>query len=420
MDFSQYKYIPRNVELTLDQNYMFRDGSVLYLNIIHDFKKRKMPVIQFGIEMETGLIKLLYQYKDTATLKLEIYEQESRGEKILKTELYLQHTFSIVPARDQTVYITADDTNTEGLTDQMKKLQCVELYLIDMDAVNWFSKEISAIYKKTTHAEALHAVFLERDIPPKMVIATPPMQNEKLENVALPLQDLVHNIYHLNTTYGLYDCTPIVYYDLTTLYCISKRNPDISIPSVTEFGNVAFILLDPTDPAREVTGSADDPENKTHWINLQTAPSIFDESIKDTSSKFSTIASVDAKGTVNKTTLNEKATAMKYIYANNSLTESQVLNESIYGHTVAVKAVNTCARFIKPYKDYAFAVGQSYMNLDLAGNIYRLLGWVLGIHREGMESYISEISLTLYKPERRVSADEVAPETKDTKNSGGA
>lgn len=409
MDMSQYRYIPRNVEMTLDQNYIFRDGSVLYMNIIHDFRKRKLPVIQFGIEMETHLIKLLYQYRDTATIKLEIYEQQSMGSKIIDTKLYMQHTFSIVPARDQNVYITADDAETEALTNTMKKLQAVEMYLIDMDVVNWMSQEISAIYKKTTHAEALHAVFLERDIPPKVVIATPPMQNEELHNVAIPMQDLVHNIYHLNTTYGLYDCVPIVYYDLEYLYCISKRNPDITLPDVTDYGSIAFILLDPTESAREVTGSADDAENKTHWINLQSPPSIFDESIKDTSSKFSTITTVDSTGEVKKTTLDENATALKYIYANNALTESQILNESIYGHTVGVNAMNACVRFIKPYKDYIFATGDSYMNLGLAGNIYRLLGWVLGIHREGTDNYISEVSLTLYNPERKDSTTEAKP-----------
>ena len=72
MDIYQYRYIPKNVEIMMDQNYIFRDGSVTYLNIIHNFRKRRLPVIQFGIEMETRLIRLLYQYKDTATVKLDV------------------------------------------------------------------------------------------------------------------------------------------------------------------------------------------------------------------------------------------------------------------------------------------------------------------------------------------------------------
>ncbi|MCM1231730.1 MAG: hypothetical protein NC489_16555 [Ruminococcus flavefaciens] len=399
----------------LDQNYIFRDGSVTYLNFIHEFRKRRLPIIQCGIEMETRLIKLLYEYKDTATIKLDVYEQQlsSINGDILGTTLFMQHTFSIVPMRDINVYITATDQETEKLTDVMKTLQNFEMYLVDMDVVNWFNQQISATYEKVTHAEALNAVFLEREIPPSIIVATPPLIVEEIEKVAIPLQDLVHNIYHLNHTYGLYDCIPFVYHDLTYLYCLSKRNPDIVMEDTTEYGNVAFILLDPSDPAHEVTGSCDDAENKTHWINLNQPPAIYDESVRDTSAKFSTITTVNAKGEVTKTTLDESATALTYIYAITDLTESQMLNEFISGHIIALEALNSSVRFIKPYKDYTFATGESYMNLGLAGNIYRLLGWVLGIHREGTNNYLSEVTMTLYNPERKASEEEASPSTID-------
>lgn len=411
MEIYQYRYIPKNVEIMIDQNYIFRDGSVTYLNIIHNFRKRRLPVIQFGIEMETRLIRLLYQYKDTATVKLDVYEQQldSIGGKVLGTKLYMQHTFSIVPMRDPNVYITATDEKTEKLTDVMKKLQNFEMYLIDLKAVNWFTQEISAIYAKATHAEALNAVFLERGIPQSIVVATPPAVVEDIENVTIPIQDLVHNIYHLNHTYGLYDCVPLIYHDLEYLYCLSKRKPDIVMDDTTEYGNVSFILLDPDDPAHDITGSCDDDKNKTHWINLNQPPDIYDESVRDTNAKFSTITTVNGKGEVTKTTLDDSATALIYVYAITDLTESQILNEFISGHFIALKALNSSVRFIKPYKDYMFATGESYMNLGLAGNIYRLLGWVLGIHREGTNNYLSEVTMTLYNPERTASEDDTTP-----------
>jgi len=410
LEMLQYRYFPKNLEMTLDENYEFRDGSVLYLNIIHDYVSRKMPVIQIGLEMDHELIKKLYEYRDTAILKLEIYEQEYRHGEIIETRLYLQHTFSIVPAREQNVYITTDDETTKKLQDKMKTaFQNVEMYLVDMDAVNWFSQEISINYKKTTIAKALHELLLERDIPPKITVATPPLIEDELDTITIPLQDLVHNIYHMNNTYGMYDCKPIIYYDLTYLYCLSKTKPDIVIPDLTEYGNVGFILLDPVDPAHMITGSCDDEKTETHWINLKNAPEIYDESTMDTSSKFSTLTMVDSSGKVNKTTRDDKVTAQQYNYANNELTEKQILNETIFGHTLSLRAMNSSVRFLKPYKDYMFAVGESYMNLGLAGNTYRLLSWTLGIRREGMDTYVNDVSMVLYNPKRENSNKEQTP-----------
>lgn len=415
MEIYQYRYIPKNVEIMMDQLYKFRDGSITYLNFVHDFRKRRLPVIQCGIEMTTDLIRLMYDYKDKVTVKIDVYEQQLSGinGSVLGTTLFMQHTFSVIPMRDVNVYITATDQETEKLTDPMKKLQNFEMYLIDMDVVQWFTQQVSVTYHKITHAEALNAVFLERDIPQNIIVATPPVNVEEIDVVTFPLQDLVHNIYHLNHTYGLYDCIPFVYHDLTYLYCLSKRKPDIVMDDATEYGNVAFILLDPSDPAHEVTGSCDDAANKTHWINLNQPPKIYDESVWDSNAKFSTVTTVNAKGEINKDTLDKDATALSYLYAITDLTESQMLNEYITGHLLTVEALNSSVRFIKPYKDYMFATGESYMNLELAGKIYRLLGWVLGIHREGTNNYLSEVTMTLYNPKR---ADE---EKKEAEAQGG-
>lgn len=401
--FHTYKYIPKNPVLTLNgETYTYtKDGAITYVNILHDYTARKLPVIQCGIEMEVSLIEKLYKYQDTAQLKLDIYEQEADGDgNIVGTTLYLQHTFSIIPARDQTVYITSTDSTTRAAMDVMKTLQNFEMYLIDMDSVNWFTVERDAVFEEATYAAALQAMFLLRDIPPKTVIATPPQQEGKVAHMNIPMEDLVHNIHHLNTAYGLYDTTPIVYYDLEHLYCISKREPNIVLESATDFGTVSFILMNPDKAASQITGSCNDPQTGTHWINLNSKPNIYDSRPKDTSAKLSTLTTVNAKGGVKKTTLDENATTLRYIYAMNDLSEAQFINETMTGPTVALMASNTSVKFLKPYKDYTFTPDTSYANLGLSNHIFRLLKWTLGIHREGVTDYISEVSMTLYTPER--------------------
>lgn len=401
--FHTYKYIPKNPVLTLNgETYTYtKDGAITHVNILHDYTARKLPVIQCGIEMEVSLIEKLYKYQDTAQLKLDIYEQEADGDgNIVGTTLYLQHTFSIIPARDQTVYITSTDSTTRAAMDVMKTLQNFEMYLIDMDSVNWFTVERDAVFEEATYAAALQAMFLLRDIPPKTVIATPPQQEGKVTHMNIPMEDLVHNIHHLNTAYGLYDTTPIVYYDLEHLYCISKREPNIVLESATDFGTVSFILMNPDKAASQITGSCNDPQTGTHWINLNSKPNIYDSRPKDTSAKLSTLTTVNAKGGVKKTTLDENATTLRYIYAMNDLSEAQFINETMTGPTVALMASNTSVKFLKPYKDYTFTPDTSYTNLGLSNHIFRLLKWTLGIHREGVTDYISEVSMTLYTPER--------------------
>lgn len=400
---NQYKYIPKNVEITAGETMHFRDGTVLYFNIMHDPRTHRLPVIQCGIEMTSDQIVKMYEHKSDATMKIDIYEQKLNGinGSVIGTSLYLQHEFSVVPMRDQNVYVTTTDRESELLVDPMKRLQNYEMYLVDMDIVKWFTQQIAVTYHNVNHAEALNAMFLERNIPQKIIVATPPAKVENIPVVSVPLQDLVHNIYHINEEYGLYDCIPFVYHDLKYLYCLSKRDPDIEIEDATDYGTVAFIVLNPQDPAHNVTGSYDDGGNKTHWVNLNQPPRIYDEEVWDTDAKFSTVTSVNSSGDVNKTTIDEDATALTYVYGINELSEKQMMNEYMTGPTVTVKALNSGVKFIKPYKDYIFATSDSYKNLNLDGKTYRLLSWTLGIHREGSSSYLSEVTVTLYNPKRK-------------------
>ncbi|WP_301066808.1 hypothetical protein, partial [uncultured Duncaniella sp.] len=91
----------------------------------------------------------------------------------------------------------------------------------------------------------------------------------------------------------------------------------------------------------------------------------------------------------------ESATTMKYIYTNNDLSEAQIMNSMIGDVLVTVLALNSSVRFLTPYKDYVFTTDTTYVGLDLDNHIFRLERWTLGIHREGTNTYISEVTLTL-------------------------
>lgn len=398
----RYQYMPGEVVMTIKgTDYDFRDGSVTYLNMLHQFVKRHLPVVMMGIEMETKLIQLLYDNADDAKMTITIMERQLNEDgKIINTTPYFKHTFSIIPAFEKNVYITTTDPNVQENIEVMRQLQNFELFLIDLDAINWFDQEYADHYVKVSYAGTLQNLFEARKIPRGIGYTTPPMQDGIIPDVVIPLGDLVTNIDHVNTEYGLYDCNPIIYYDFTNMYCIAKTKPNIVAPSATDFGTICFILLNPEKPDHEISGSFDDSANQTHWINLQVEPHITDTRTRDSNTKLSTLTSVNSKGEVVKQTLDEEATRLKYIYVTTELTDKQLLNENMTGPTLSLRAPNINVRPLKPYKDYIFAADTSYDNLDLNGHIYRILGWTLGIQREGAVEYLSEVTMELYQPER--------------------
>lgn len=398
----RYQYLPGEVVLTIDgTDYDFRDGSVTYLNILHQYTKRHLPVVMMGIEMETKLIQKLYDNCDDAKMTITIMERKlDEDKKIIGTTPYFKHTFSVIPAFEMSVYITSTDPSAMENMEVMRQLQNFELFLVDLAAINWFDQEYADHCVKVSYAGMLQNIFEVRKIPGEIGYVTPPMQDGIIPDVVIPLGDLVANIDHMNVEYGLYDCNPIVYYDFTYMYCIAKTKPNIVAPSATDFGTITFILLNPEKPDHEISGSYDDAANKTHWMNLQVEPHISDTRTRDVNTKLSTLTSVNAKGEVVKTTLDENATRLKYIYVTTELTEKQLLNENMAGPTLSLRTPNINVRPLKPYKDFTFEADTSYDNLDLNGHTYRILGWTLGIQREGAVEYLSEVTMELYQPER--------------------
>lgn len=403
MEIYEYRYQVKNIVLTLDKNYYMQDGSISKLYFEHDYMTRKMPIIQATLELSGEMIGILYRNKEKATISFDIYEQQliNSTSQVVGTTLYMQHSFSIIPAKDQTCYITATDTTTEAVKNQMQELQQFEMYLVDMNAVKWFTKQDCGIFQKASKPVILHALMQMRDIPSGITIASPPLDINQVNYVIIPLGDLVGNIDTLNKGYGLYNSYPIIYYDLFNMYCINWMQPDITIPNAKDFGTIVMILNNPVTPDQQVAGSCNDLINKTHYINLNDAPNIIDKTSKLSSRKFSTITSIDQAGTVNKQTVDEDATALTYVYQHNSMTMDQVVNESYIGAVLQVGVRNISIAFLKPYKSIMFDCDTQYQDLNLSNKIYRLRGWTVSIQREGVgavPTYKHDVMIELMEP----------------------
>lgn len=382
-----YEYRILKLVITAGDEFSVQDGSVVYMYIYHDYRARRMPIIQMKIELDTPTIRAIYKNRDTAKMKLEIheyqYEANEDSPKIVNTSLFLQHTFSIIPAKDQDNYITSEDSDTVENIDEMKSLQLFEAYLIDMDAVNWFTQEICAIFEDSPKPTAMQALFEMRGIPNNTLVATPPLDNDKIRYTILPLGDLIGNMEVLNGRYGLYDVKPWIYYDLDKLYCVNWKKPNIILPSASEYGTITLLLMNLISTDRQAVGSCNDAETKTHYINIQEMPHINDYTDKINATKFATVQSVDYDGNVDKTTLSEDDRALQYIFAENTMTVDQMINENMQGKNIQVQIPSASVMFLKPYKTVNFKVGTQFQSLDLEGHEYRLAGWSLSITREG-------------------------------------
>ena len=402
MEIYQYEYIPKDIVLTTDQNYPLKDGVINYIYIQHDYLSRRLPVIKIDIDMTSDLLASIYQNKDKAKLKLTIYERQKKHDgTVVGTKMYLQHTFSIIPLRDQTNYITSLDTTTEEAVDRMRYIQMFEAYLIDMDMVKWFTTRISNIFTECSKPAILHALFQMRNIPSKKLVATPPLDNTIIPTCIISMGDLIGNIELLNGQYGLYTSYPIIYSDIEYIYCVDKIKPNIVIPSATDYSNIQILIFNGDEPSRQVIGSCDDASTKTHFINIRTSPQINDYTDRSTATRFATIASIDKEGTVDRTTIGDDSTTLQYVWSENTFTVDQLINENMKGHTVGIYAENIGVSFLKPYKTVTFAPDTQFLDLKLTGHEYRIYGWSLSINRVGASEgaeYQHDVTMTLVRP----------------------
>ena len=400
LSFYQYRLKVCNVELSLgNDRYTFQDGTVAYLNIYHNYGRQRLPIIMIGMELDSGTIQKYYENENTAKLKLDIYEQQydSAG-TLINTVLFLRYTFTCISAKDQSAYVTTPDQISKEMVDPMRTVQLFEAYLIDMDIVNYFAKEISLIMETPTKSALLQSIFVSRNIPSGVVMATPPVNDNTLDHPSVSLGDLIGNIDEVNAAYGLYDTKPIVYHDYKYLYCINQYKPNIIMDSATDFGNVTFVLFGSSDPAHNIAGSCTDIPSQTHYINLRTPPEILNVSAKDTSTKFSTIMTIDSNGSISKTTVDADSTKVKFVRQYHELSQRQAIHQNLYGEIVHILTSGCGVSFLRPYKQYTFDVADQYSDKNLTGHEYRMTSYSLFIHREGAEQYTHDIDIRLLRP----------------------
>lgn len=416
-----YQYIPRNLSITLDQVYDIEDGSISYLYIVHDYEQRRLPIIKIHIDLEAETIEKLYKYKDTTgRIKFKLIENKiDQDDRVVDTRTYFEYMFSYIPSKDQGEYLTSKDMTTDMLVDDMTKYQSFECYLIDMDAVRWFTKQISINFHGASKPAILHALLSMRDIPAGKVLATPPQDYSSVTNAIFPYGDLIGNIMLLNQKYGIYNYNPTIYYDLQYLYCINRLNPNIIMKSKTDFAEIIIHLHNVIDPTREVEGSYDDIKNSTHHVSIKQDPVITDIQQKKGDTKFTTVTTVNKSGRISKRAMDTKSssyavknvrsttnmstsTAMAYTYAYNNLTEDQMVNNNLAkGRNVDILVNNINISMFKPYKKIGFNSDSQFTNLELDNKTYRLSGWGVIITRQGgrvkSTKYIHTVSLSMFE-----------------------
>lgn len=401
----RYQYIPRKLSIqTKNKKYEYADGSVTYVNYLCDYIKSRLPMIQLGIEMEPDALADIYNdvsNDDDPILTFDLDEEkyDHETEKLLDTKKFLSGEFSIIPARDRTAYeLATDPASTEALNNSLKSRQQFECYLVRMEPVDWFNKAYENMFETVSTPEILQTVFQVRNIPAKVVVASPPVRQSNIENLNIPLDTLIGNINELNTKYGIYEDKPIVFYDYNKLYCISRKNPNITIKNALDYGTVTFELPNPGETGAMLTGSGNEADTKTHWFRIDKEPDVGDQGTKETHAKASTIMSVSSKGKIGKDTLDPNSTATHYVYQKNDLSREQYLNETMIRDPLTVVSSNAQASVLAPYKDYIFDLGSTFENSKLNGKIYRLIAWSLAVQRDGKERYVSELSIVLFKP----------------------
>lgn len=394
----RYRYSFKNIVLTMDKDYEIRDEMAVAMAMIYDYTHRTQPIIQFTLQLEKDLIVLLYKHQENAKIKFDIYESyyDEKDQKI-GTSLWMQHAFSIVPVRDITHYINAQDIETIQYSDPMAQPQGVEMYLIDRDVYNNFSQQISVNVTNTSKPAILQSLFMSRDIPGKTVIATPPEDSSIVPRVVLEMGTLVGNIDELNKRYGIYTANALVFHDLENLYCLNRIKPNVEIKSTTQFDSVTFILANSSTPEAKLAGGSTDFGRKTHFINLPGAPEIQDYKPVINSAEFANIETIDADGTVDKITLKNDDTKMQYMYNHNPLSVQQEINERIVtDQIVSFIIADSPISVFKPHKTYNFIVDTQYSNLDLSNHLYRLQYLEFGIAKDG-SNYESTIQMILYR-----------------------
>lgn len=409
MDLSFYRYRVNLLELTLDKNYTLKENRMVSFTTINAYLRNnavttrvsnRMPLAIITIGLEGELIRKVFETKGTGKISIEIAELELDSEmEIIGVSDFIRGSYDILPVKSSDNYMIPDGTTEEDVDNSMDQIQPLDLYIYRKEILNYFNQEISMNMSEVSKAAALQAIFRIRNIPGDTVIATPPQDNSTVTNITLPLNTLIGNIDSLNEYYGLYTCTPLIYWDFLfeKMYCINRFNPNITIPSKTDFDTVQFRIKNVEDPTSIAVGSANSLSEKTHLVAVNTMPTVSNKKTEASYTDFSTITGVDSQGNVTKETLDANSTKNEYVVNKNTFTLSQQINDRIVpSFIVALSVSDSSLKIFKPYKTYRFDIDEEYDTLELRNKKFRLGYYGFELHSDGDTDFVGLAEISLY------------------------
>lgn len=367
----RHRYSFTSFTMTAGTEYDIDPAHIGAIQFEYDYLRRRLPIIKVAISLTDEQVRSMFDNEDTAKVSIEIIDNalDDAG-NIISSTPFIHDTFDIIPATG------SDDYTGEIYTDSLSEdpnftVMC--LYLVKNERIQWLDKKIATIFKNTDKAAAIQSLFSMRDIPPKTCVISPPVSNDIIDNLVLPLGDLVENLDMLNMQYGLWSSTTIIFDDYTYLYCIDRNNPNVILSRATDFDTIMFKVPKSDNAMLVAYGSGNDSVNRCHYVNLAVGPSIENNTNTTTKMEFGTITSIDSEGKVKKYTVDENSPKMKFVRATSDITIDQFVNNKLANPiNVTVTATDISIGIFRPYKNYRFDIEEiNTMHDALANKVFR-------------------------------------------------
>lgn len=367
----RHRYSFTSFTMTAGTEYDIDPAHIGAIQFEYDYLRRRLPIIKVAISLTDEQVRSMFDNEDTAKVSIEIIDNalDDAG-NIISSTPFIHDTFDIIPATG------SDDYTGEIYTDSLSEdpnftVMC--LYLVKNERIQWLDKKIATIFKNTDKAAAIQSLFSMRDIPPKTCVISPPVSNDIIDNLVLPLGDLVENLDMLNMQYGLWSSTTIIFDDYTYLYCIDRNNPNVILSRATDFDTIMFKVPKSDNAMLVAYGSGNDSVNRCHYVNLAIGPSIENNTNTTTKMEFGTITSIDSDGKVKKYTVDENSPKMKFVRATSDITIDQFVNNKLANPiNVTVTATDISIGIFRPYKNYRFDIEEiNTMHDALANKVFR-------------------------------------------------
>lgn len=366
----KHRFVVTDATITAGSQFYIDPMHIGVIQFEYDYMNRRLPIIKLSVSLTEETMQAIQSNLETAKMALEVLDNAIDGDEVvINSKVLIHDTFDIVPATGADD--TTGDITSQYETDPEQAIQL--LYLIKRDRVQWLDKEIASIFKNTDKSTAVLALFSMRDIPSKTCVITPPSVNQSIDNLVLPMGDVIGNIDTINTQYGLWSSDAIIFDDYTYLYCIDRNNPNIIINRTSDYDTVMFKVPSNDNTLWIATGSGDDAKNKCHYVNIAYDPSVEDNTATTTQTEFGTLTSVDTNGTVKKYTVDANSPKIKVIRSTNDLSVDQYMSQLANPIIVTLTATDCSLDIFKPYKNYWFDVEETNALYEkLASKIFRL------------------------------------------------